>query len=143
VILSSERYIPHDYEHLRNLKLVKFAKNLRQSQTDCEIKLWYHLRGRRFENLKIRRQYPIGSYIADFICVEKMLLIELDGGQHADSKKDVVRDNYLKSKGYITLRFWNSDVIENINGVLETIRTSINNPHPNLLPERDKELQEC
>ncbi len=126
-------------DHQRNLKLVTIAKNLRQSQTDCETKLWYYLRDRRFENLKFRRQYPIKNYIADFICAEKMLVIELDGGGHVDSKKDVIRDNWFKENGYKVLRFWNNDIIENINGVLEVIRVSVSDPHPNPLPERERE----
>ncbi len=124
--------------HPRNLKLVGVAKNLRKRQTDTETKLWYYLRDRRFENLKFRRQYPIKNYIADFICTDKMFIIELDGGQHADSKKDIIRDNYFKSEGYTILRFWNSDVVENISGVLEVIRIAVNNPHPHPLPERER-----
>lgn len=134
-------------DHPRNLKLVTIAKKLRKSQTDCEIKLWYYLRDRRFENLKFRRQYPVGNYIADFICTEKMLVIELDGGEHVDSKKDVIRDNWFKANGYKVLRFWNNDVIENISGVLEVIRISVSDPHPatymlRLIPEREREKME-
>ncbi len=132
--------------HPRNLRLVGVAKNLRKRQTDCEEKLWYYLRNRRFENLKFRRQYPIKNYIVDFICTDKMLIIELDGGQHADSKKDIVRDKVLRSEGYAILRFWNSDVLENIIGVLEMIGAAIknphltnNNPHPRPLPKRERE----
>lgn len=134
--------------HPRNLKLVNRAKDLRKNQTDCEEKLWYYLRDRRFEKLKFRRQCPIKNYIVDFICVDKMLIIELDGGQHAGSKKDIVRDRTLQSEGYTILRFWNNDVLENIIGVLEVVRDTVNNPHPtnnnphpNPLPEREREKE--
>jgi very-short-patch-repair endonuclease len=126
--------------HSRNLKLVKTAKNLRRKQIDAEKKLWYRLRDRRFENLKFRRQYPIGKYVADFICPDKMLVIELDGGQHAGNNSDIIRDNWLKAQGYITLRFWNNDIMENIEGVLQILYIAVSNPHPGLLPGREKEL---
>lgn len=128
--------------HPRNLKLVGRAKNLRKTQTDTENKLWYQLRGRRFENLKFRRQYPIKNYIVDFICVDKMLIIELDGGQHAENKNDIIRDNCLKLEGYNILRFWNNDVLKNMEGVLQVIQSAVRNPHPDPLPLRERGLSD-
>lgn len=128
--------------HPRNLKLVSHAKQLRRAMTDVEKKLWQLLRSRQLEHLKFRRQYPIGPYIVDFICIEKHLIIELDGSQHADSKKDQRRDDWLKAQGYQVLRFWNNEMIENTPGVLQTILSAATNPHPNPLPEREREIVE-
>lgn len=125
--------------HPRNLNLVGTAKSLRRRLTDVEKKLWYQLRDRRFQGIKFRRQYPIGRYFVDFICVEKKLIIELDGSQHADNPKDIVRDNWLKNEGYVIIRFWNNEIIQNLDGVLQVVQTHIQNPHPNPLPERERE----
>lgn len=85
------------------------------------------------EGLKFRRQQPIGNYVIDFICLEKSLVIEVDGGQHADNKKDKGRDAWLKSEGFKVLRFWNNEVLTNMKGVLEVIRENSLN-HPPLTP---------
>ena len=98
-----------------------FAKELRQRQTNAELRLWYHLRAHRFLNLKFVRQRPIGPYIVDFVCYERNLIIEVDGSQHSE-KVDRVRDAWLKSKGFRLMRFWNNDVLSNTEGVLESIR---------------------
>jgi very-short-patch-repair endonuclease len=97
------------------------AKSMRTEMTDAERALWLQLRAHRLDGLKFRRQTPIGRYIVDFVCHEQRLVVELDGGQHADSQRDVTRDRWLESKGYRVLRFWNSDVFQNREGVLETI----------------------
>ena len=130
-------------QHPRNLKLVGLARHLRKRLTDVESTLWYHLRGRRFEGIKFRRQYPVGRYIVDFICVGKQLIIELDGGQHAlNPQSDHIRDAWLTAQGYRILRFWNNDVIENLDGVLITIQSALSNPHPNPLPKRERGQEE-
>jgi len=101
------------------------SKNLRKNQTPWEAKLWARLRAGRFYGLKFKRQVQIGHYIFDFGCREKMLLIELDGGQHSEQKisgHDLKKQNYAKSQGYKVLRFWNNDVDKNIEGVLESIK---------------------
>lgn len=99
----------------------QFARKLRATLTDAERALWYHLRAKRFCNFKFRRQFPIGPYIVDFVCMDKRLVIECDGGQHFASRADRERDRWLIKKGYRVLRFWNPDVLQNIEGVLEVI----------------------
>jgi very-short-patch-repair endonuclease len=108
---------------MRGAKPVKTerARSLRQSSTDAERKLWYRLRSRQILDLKFVRQEPIGPYLVDFICREQRLIVEVDGSQHADSKSDKVRDQWLKDRNYRVLRFWNNDVMDNIDGVLEAI----------------------
>ncbi len=106
----------------------QFAKHLRRSMTDVEVKLWNALRDRRFENFKFRRQVPIGRYIVDFLCFENRLIVELDGSQHQDSKSDEVRDAWLKSQDFRVLRFWNIDVNQALDGVLLSILDSLNQP---------------
>jgi very-short-patch-repair endonuclease len=76
--------------------------------------------------LKFVRQEPIGPYVVDFICRERRLIVEVDGGQHAESKRDLIRDQWLVDHRYRVLRFWNNDVMMNIDGVLETIATALN-----------------
>ena len=97
------------------------AAKLRNRMTDAEKLLWYFLQR---ENLgcKFRRQVPLGRYIVDFATLEKSLVIEVDGGQHADSAQDKLRDADLRSEGFTVLRFWNHDVLSNSDGVLWRIR---------------------
>ena len=103
--------------------LTKFAKALRKSATDAEMLLWGKLKAKQLQGIKFRRQQPIGNFIIDFISFEKRLVIELDGGQHAkDRQKDQKRDLFLSEKGFKVLRFWNNDVLTNIEGVLAVIR---------------------
>jgi len=86
--------------------------------TDAERKVWYALRDRRFVQFKFRRQVPVGPYIADFVCFEARLVIELDGGQHAGSCRDKRRDRWFATNGFRVLRFWNNEVLLNIEGVM-------------------------
>jgi very-short-patch-repair endonuclease len=97
------------------------AKKLRSNMTDAERRLWYHLRAHRFGGLKFKRQVPIGPYVVDFACVGRRLVLEIDGGQHVDSVSDRSRDEFLRSRGFQVLRFWNNDVLSNTNGVLEVV----------------------
>ena len=99
------------------------AKNLRKRSTDAERLLWKYLRIKQIEGLKFRRLEPIGNYILDFVCYEKQLILEADGGQHS-TEVDANRDAWLNSQGFKILRFWNHDVLLNIEGVLEVIRRS-------------------
>ena len=103
--------------------LQEFAIELRNNATDVEQLLWRQLRNRQVEGAKFRRQQPIESYIVDFVCFNKKVIIELDGGQHSENRDyDMQRDICLRSNGYTVLRFWNNDVIENVEGILEVIR---------------------
>ncbi len=99
------------------------ARALRGGMTEAEQRLWRELRGRRFEGLKFRRQKPLGHYIVDFVCLERSLVVELDGGQHAEQVVyDRQRDAWLNSQGFVVLRFWNHDVLQQTDTVLERIR---------------------
>ncbi len=101
------------------------ARTLRKSQTGAEQKIWQRLRDRRFLGLKFRRQVMIGPYIVDFICLEMSIGIELDGGQHNESavkQYDARRSVFLEAQGLKVLRYWNSDVLQNMDQVLEDIR---------------------
>jgi len=112
----------------KSKKLIIYAKQLRNNPTDAEKLLWYFLRCRYFKELKFRRQVPLGPYIVDFICFSKKLVIELDGGQHNEDKnilRDKNRDGWLENEGFAILRFWNDDVLRNIEGVLERILEKI------------------
>lgn len=106
--------------------LLDNAKRLRRDMTDAEQRLWYHLRAHRFLGLKFKRQKPIGPYIVDFVCTERCLVIELDGGQHQQQAEyDHQRDRYLQDRGYRVLRFWNHQVLAETEAVLEQIRLEI------------------
>jgi len=99
-----------------------FARQLRRRSTDAERLLWKHVRGRRLEGFKFRRQQPVGSYIPDFVCYECRLIVELDGGQHVEQQaKDERRDAWLTSQGFRILRFPDNYVLTNLEGTLETI----------------------
>jgi very-short-patch-repair endonuclease len=87
--------------------------------------MWYSLRDRRFQGYKFRRQHTIGDYIVDFVCLEKKLIIELDGGQHAHKGEDVIRDHWLRKEGYRVLRFWDNDFLAKPESVLECIYNEI------------------
>jgi len=106
------------------------AKTLRRKQTEAEQRLWYHLRAHRFLGLKFKRQKPMGRYIVDFVCLEQRLIIEINGGQHSEQVDyDQDRDAWLRSQGYTVLRFWNNDVMQQLEGVLEQIRCTLS-PDP-------------
>jgi very-short-patch-repair endonuclease len=109
------------------------ARNLRANSTKAELRLWRRLRARSLMGHKFIRQEPIGPYIVDFVCREHRLVIEVDGGQHATDKRDAVRDRWLAEHHYRVLRFWNNDVLGNVEGVLEMIAAALppdGPPHP-------------
>jgi very-short-patch-repair endonuclease len=125
-------------EHLR-----RYARRLRRDQTDAEGKLWSRLRYRRLFGARFRRQHPIGSFIADFCCPEARLVIELDGGQHAlRPVEDQVRTKHLESQGYVVIRFWDNDVLKNMEGVLHRIVEALgvtgSPPSPYPLPNGER-----
>ena len=111
-------------------ELTPIARRLRNNLTEAEKHLWYML---RLENLgvKFRRQEVIGRYVVDFVSYERRLVIEVDGGQHAGSQADKVRDQWLRGEGFEVLRFWNNDVLGNRDGVLEKIVEYLKHPLPN------------
>ena len=109
------------------------ARKLRRDVTDAERKLWRTLRTLPMDGSHFRRQATIGPYFADFACHAKRLVIELDGGQHGEDQhavRDARRDNYMKGEGYRVLRFWNNDVMQNLDGVLDVIAEAISAPLP-------------
>lgn len=112
----------------RRSDLLKFSKQMRTiSYTDAERKLWQYLRNRQL-CYKFTRQYIFDNrYIVDFICAEKKLIIEVDGGQHNENIYDIQRDKYLKMRGYQILRFWDNDVLNNIEGCLLVIKNQLDN----------------
>jgi very-short-patch-repair endonuclease len=124
---------------------VRFAKNLRRNQTDAERQLWFRLRNRRLNGLKFKRQVPIDRYVVDFCCSDARLVIELDGGQHATRiAEDANRTKTLEAMGYLVLRFWNNDVMQNLDGVLEEALSTVKQhrsetPHPDPLPSGERE----
>jgi very-short-patch-repair endonuclease len=109
----------------------RYARPLRKGSTFAELRIWYFLRARRFEGHKFRRQHPIGKYIVDFCCLNERLVIELDGGQHADRQVyDEMRTRFLESQGFRVLRFWDDDVFKQTECVLEEIRKALKAPSP-------------
>ena len=94
-----------------------FARAMRADATRAENQLWQALRNRQLEGLKFKRQVPLGGYILDFVCFEARIIVEVDGGQHSGSQRDLERDGYFGSQGFRTLRFWNDEIVENLDGV--------------------------
>ena len=110
------------------MRSATLPKKLRQRQTDAEGRLWYYLRNKQIEGFKFRRQHRIGRYIVDMVCLEKKLIIEIDGGQHNEISNQVldsIRTNWLKNEGYQVSRFWDNDVLTNTEGVFEMIRQEL------------------
>ena len=101
--------------------------------TDAERRLWSRLRDRQL-GVNFRRQAPLERYVLDFVCFSERLVIEVDGGQHADSAVDQIRDAWMKGQGFRTLRFWNNDVLENTDGVVEAILAELRNSLPPFAP---------
>jgi very-short-patch-repair endonuclease len=108
------------------------AQALRASLTNAERKLWGALRARQLLGAKFRRQVPIGAYVADFLCHDARLVVEVDGGQHAESSRDQRRDRWFSEQGFRVLRFWNNEVLGNLEGVLTVIAAELSGapPHP-------------
>ena len=119
--------------------LTSVAIRLRNNSTEAEKYLWQALRsdGR---GVKFRRQAVIGPYIVDFVCFEKKLVVEVDGGQHFQNQNDSIRDKWLSSQGFGILRLWNNDVLENLDGVLQKIKEYLNSPSLSL-PTRGRVSQ--
>ena len=109
---------------------------MRSGATPAEHRLWQILRAKRFDGYKVKRQLPIDHYIADFLCPAARLIVEVDGGQHADNSRDAHRDVYLRAQGFRILRFWNNDLLDNEEGVLTAIMNALESPLPNPSPAR-------
>ena len=105
-------------------RLTRPAQKLRREPTDAEVRLWAHLRGRQL-GVQFMRQFQIGNSIADFACRQAKLVIEVDGGQHADNLADGARTLEIEAHGYTVIRFWNSDVLGNTDGVLLRIAETL------------------
>lgn len=113
---------------MRERQKIHFARRLRREMTDAEASLWYHLRNRALMGCKFRRQHPIGPYIVDFACVERKLVVELDGSQRADS--DSARTSWIQANGYRVLRFWNNDALRQQQVVLAVILEALESAGP-------------
>ena len=111
-------------------KSTNIARTLRKNFTETERLLWKHIRQKQLDGYKFRRQQPIGQYIVDFVNFERKIIIELDGGQHTEIEKDKERDKFLRDQGFKVLRFWNHEVFENVEGVLEVIKKNLLPPLP-------------
>jgi len=98
---------------------------LREDATEVEKRVWQRLRAYQIDGAKFRRQEPILGFTADFVCHERRLIVELDGGQHAGAPSDEARSRILNQAGFRVLRFWNNDVIENLDGVVDSIRSAL------------------
>ncbi|GGY76110.1 endonuclease domain-containing protein [Marinobacter zhanjiangensis] len=113
----------------------KFAKNLRKNMTDAERLLWRHLRDKRIQGAKFRRQHPLGPYVVDFVELNHRLIVEADGGHHNESSRDSVRDAWLIQQGFQVLRFWNHDIQGQTEVVLEEIYRALRaSPSPRPSP---------
>ena len=110
------------------------ARHLRRNQTEAEKLLWYKIRDRQVNGFKFKRQQPLWNYIADFLCSELFLIVEVDGGQHNGSTQDEIRTKFLNDHGYEVVRFWNNEVLENIEGVAQSLTLT--------LSRRERELKE-
>jgi very-short-patch-repair endonuclease len=132
---SREKSVPSPAERGRDREgAVSKARALRQNSTDAERRLWSRLR-RNALGVNFRRQHPIPPYTVDFACVTAGIAIDVDGGQHAESRRDASRDAYLRQRGWTILRFWNNDVLTNTDGVLATIADALGprtTPSPSL-----------
>jgi len=111
------------------------GRALRNQATDTERHLWRFLRNRQIAGFRFRRQVPIGSYVVDFACIEAGLVIELDGGQHLEhASYDDRRNQQIEERGFRVLRFWDNQVFQETQAVLETILNALKSPHPSLPP---------
>ncbi|MEX2298105.1 MAG: DUF559 domain-containing protein [Dongiaceae bacterium] len=117
------------------------ARTLRRNMTDAERMLWHRIRHKQIDGHRFRRQVPIGPYIVDFACLDARLIVEVDGGQHADAVfEDRVREAWLAARGYRVVRFWNNEVIDNPDGVIARIASALRDtPHPHPPPQGGRE----
>ncbi|MDD5586407.1 MAG: endonuclease domain-containing protein [Alphaproteobacteria bacterium] len=117
---------------------IEKARGLRRKATEAERLLWKALRGRQFSGYKFRRQHPIEKFIVDFACIEHQLIIEADGGQHAENWADACRTARLEREGWRVVRFWNNDIIANTEGVMAVILSNLSNRNTLTLPSAER-----
>jgi very-short-patch-repair endonuclease len=121
VVKQETRRVRDTGQHLRG-----FARGMRRLPTEAERNFWQVVRDRRLNGLKFKRQVPIGNYIADFVCLEHRLIVEIDGAPHdANRRYDTQRDLFLVSQGFRVLRFWNYEISADIDGVLQVIKHAV------------------
>ena len=113
------RKVPDPHRH--------FAKTMRADATLAENLLWQAVRNRQLEGSKFKRQVPLDGYILDFVCFEARLIVEVDGFQHADNTRDLVRDTFFRGQGFRILRFWNDEVVQNLDAVCLAILAELKN----------------
>ena len=115
----------------KKLLVHKTQRKLRHNMTDAELRLWRYLKGRQMSGYKFRRQHPFEDYVLDFVCLEAMLIIEVDGAQHAHNTiSDRARTKNLKEAGFKVMRFWNNEVLEQMEAVKESIWRALENCDP-------------
>lgn len=112
---------------------VKRARSLRSEPTDAERRLWQRLRRLQIDGWHFRRQHPVPPYVLDFACLSARIAIEADGGQHSESARDEGRTRFLEAQGWRVLRFWNTEILKNTDGVIEVVMAALG-PHPNPPP---------
>ena len=131
---------------MRVMSQISRARELRKQSTDAERLLWSRLRNRRLMGLKFKRQSPIGRYIVDFVCRERNLVVEIDGGHHQEQEaSDLSRTEWLNSRGFRVIRYWNNQVLDDMDSVLESIRMTLEagtSPSPQPSPSREREYFE-
>ena len=118
----------------RGREFRKHAKAMRHAPTPAEHRLWQILRAKRFAGFKFKRQLIVDHYIADFACLDRRLIVEADGGHHAEAVSDIRRDAYLKAQGFRILRFWNNEIFDNEEGMTQRIFEALQSPLPNPSP---------
>jgi very-short-patch-repair endonuclease len=105
---------------------IERGRKLRGTMTDAEVRVWVRLRGEQIDGHRFRRQVAMAPYIVDFVCMKARLVVEVDGGHHAETAaRDACRTAWLESRGFKVLRFWNTDVLRNTAGVLESVRAAL------------------
>jgi very-short-patch-repair endonuclease len=115
------------------------ARYLRRNRTTAERRLWWQLRDLKEIGFKFRQQVPIGHFIVDFACLSQRLIVELDGGTHStdlELRRDRARERYPMDQGFRVIRFWNADVMQNMEGVMDTIVAALHTPTPDPSPRR-------
>jgi very-short-patch-repair endonuclease len=123
--MEKEISVENHNQPVRHRNSTVRARNLRKGQTEAEKVFWHSVKAKRFEGYKFKRQVPVGPFYADFVCEEARLIVEIDGGQHSENQKDLQRTAFLNSKGYEVVRFWNNEVLGNLDGLLSSLSLTL------------------